>query len=266
MKLAITAPAGKMGKLVVREALKRPDDFEIIGAIGRPGSDYIGKDVSVAAKTDFVGANTTTDIDALVAACDGVVDFSTVECAMDVARSCAKYGKPILIGTTGFTAEQEAELEEIAKKIPLLIAHNTSKAVNLIYEIAKIMTRVLGAESDIEIIEMHDRKKLDAPSGTSREMGMAIAEELDKNLDDIADYGRKRGRGVREDGRICYHSIRAGDISSTHTLMFGMAGERVEVTHRAYDFSTFAKGSLDGILFLLGKEPRIYAYKEVLGF
>ena len=248
MKLAISAPRGKMGKLVTREALKRSGDFEIVGGIGPKGRDYIGCDMSVAAKTDFVGANTYDDVEKVVAMSDGVVDFSTTEGAMEVARACVKYRKPLMLGTTGFTEEQMAELEECAKTIPILIAHNTSKAVNLIYE----------------IIEMHDNKKLDAPSGTSKELGEIIAGVRGEKLADVADYGRK-GRGLREKDHIGYHSVRAGDISSTHTLIFGMEGERIEITHRSYDFGTFAKGALDGILFLQGKKPGVYAYREVLG-
>ena len=250
MKLAISAPRGKMGKLVTREALKRSGDFEIVGGIGPKGRDYIGCDMSVAAKTDFVGANTYDDVEKVVAMSDGVVDFSTTEGAMEVARACVKYRKPLMLGTTGFTEEQMAELEECAKTIPILIAHNTSKAVNLVYEIARMLTESIGGESDIEIIEMHDNKKLDAPRG--------------EKLADVADYGRK-GRGLREKDHIGYHSVRAGDISSTHTLIFGMEGERIEITHRSYDFGTFAKGALDGILFLQGKKPGVYAYREVLG-
>ena len=265
MKLAITAPNGKMGKLVIREALKRPDDFEIVGAIAPAGRDYLGHDIGEVARVGCANALAYDDVEKVVEMSDGVVDFSTVEASMAVLSACVKYKKPLMLGTTGFNAEQEAEIEEAAKVIPILVAHNTSKAVNLIYELARIMTRVLGDESDIEIIEMHDNKKLDAPSGTSKELGSAIAEEMGVKLMDIADFGRK-GRGVREKGRIGYHSIRAGDISSTHTLMFGMEGERIEITHRSYDFGTLAKGSLDGILFLMDKEPRIYAYKEVLGF
>ena len=248
MKLAISAPRGKMGKLVTREALKRSGDFEIVGGIGPKGRDYIGCDMSVAAKTDFVGANTYDDVEKVVAMSDGVVDFSTTEGAMEVARACVKYRKPLMLGTTGFTEEQMAELEECAKTIPILIAHNTSKAVNLVYEIARMLTESIGGESDIEIIEMHDNKKLDAPSGTSKELGEIIAGVRGEKLADVADYGRK-GRGLREKDHIGYHSVRAGDISSTHTLIFG----------------TFAKGALDGILFLQGKKPGVYAYREVLG-
>ncbi len=264
MKLAISAPRGKMGRLVTREALKRPDEFEIVGGIGPKGRDYIGRDMGEAAKTDVVGANTYDDVERVVAMSDGVVDFSTTECAMEVARACVKYKKPLMMGTTGFTEEQMAELEECAKIIPILIAHNTSKAVNLVYEIARMLTEAIGSESDIEIIEMHDSKKLDAPSGTSKELGEIIAGVRGESLADVADYGRK-GKGLRQKDHIGYHSVRAGNIASSHTLMFGMEGERIEITHHAYDYGTFAKGALDGILFLQGKEPRVYAYKEVLG-
>jgi len=265
MKLLTTAPAGIAGRLVVREALKRPDDFVLVGSVGPKGRAYIGQDVSVAAMTGEAHAKTYDDVNDIIGQCDGVVDFSTVECSMAVLRACVAHKKPLVLATTGFSPEQEAEIREAAEVIPILETHNTSKAVNLIYELAREMTRVLGDESDIEIIEMHHRDKLDAPSGTSLELGRAIADELGKNLDDIADFGR-HGHGRREEGHICYHSIRAGDISSTHTLVFGMMGERIEITHRAYDFTTFAKGALDGVLFLQGKPAGMYTFKDVLGF
>lgn len=265
MKLVITAPGGKMGKLVVQEALKRPEEFTIAGGIGPAGREYIGRDICAAAgMAGSAGALTYASAEEIIPQCDGVIDFSTTEGAMAALRCCVQHKKPMLIGTTGFSPEQEAEIREAAKVIPILEAHNTSRAVNLIYGLARIMTRVLGPESDIEIIEMHDNKKLDAPSGTSKELGAAIAEELGKNLSDIAEFGR-HGRGVRTPGNIGYHSLRIGSESSTHTLVFGMDGERIELTHRSYNFSTFAKGSLDGILYLMDKPAGMYEYRQVLG-
>ena len=264
MKIVITAPSGKMGKLVVREALKRPDDFTIVGAVGNPCRDYIGKDISAATHGEEVGAKIYGNIEEIIAECDGVVDFSTVELSMQVVEACVKHHKPLLLGTTGFSAEQEKIIEEAGEHIAIAESHNTSKAVNLVYELLKTITAVLGKESDVDIVEMHDNKKLDAPSGTSKVMGHIIADELGVDWDEKAVFGRK-GRGIRGEKEITYHSLRSGNISSSHTVVFGMDGERLELTHHAYDFGTFAKGSLDCILFLKDKAPGMYSSQEALG-
>ena len=241
MKIIITAPSGKMGKLLIREALKRKNDFEIVAAIGNPVKDYIGKDISVASKTDFVGANIYADIEEVIDECDGVVDFSTTDLSMKVLVSCIKHKKPLMLGTTGFNEEQEEKIKNAANFIAISESHNTSKAVNLIYKIIAYLTKNIGKESDIDIIDYHDNKKIDAPSGTGKVIGNIVAENLGVDFNDKAKYGRK-GKGIRNDNEITFHSIRAGNISSSHTVIFGMDGERIELTHHSYDFSTFAKG------------------------
>ena len=264
MKIIITAPSGKMGRLVVREALKRKDDFEIVGAIGNPKKDYIGKDVSVASHTDFVNANIYADIEEIIDKCDGVIDFSTVELSMKVLKSCVKHKKPLMLGTTGFNEEQEKEIREAAKHIAISESHNTSKAVNIIYKIVETLTKTLGKESDIDIIDYHDRKKLDAPSGTGKVIGNIVADNLHVDFKDKARYGRE-GIGVREENEITFHSIRSGNISSSHTIIFGMDGERIELTHHSYDFGTFAKGGLDCLLYLKDKKEGLYTSVECFG-
>ena len=264
MDIVIMAPGGKMGRLVVREALKRPGDFTIVGAVGNPARGYIGQDVSAAAHGETVGAKIYGSLEEIIDRCDGVIDFSTVENSMHTVEVCAAHRKPLLLGTTGFSAGQEETIAAAAKRIPLAESHNTSKAVNLIYELLRTMTRVLGGESDIDIIEMHDNRKLDAPSGTSKVMGRIIAEERGDDWTEKAVFGRQ-GHGERGEREITYHSVRSGNIASTHTVIFGMDGERIELTHHAYDFGTFAKGALDCILFLRDKAPGMYDSQEALG-
>lgn len=264
MKIVVTAPSGKMGKLVVREALKRPNDFTIVGAVGNPARDYIGKDISEATHGAYVGAKIYGDINEIIAECDGVVDFSTTGLSMKVLKACAEYRKPLLLGTTGFDAEQEKAIEEASKTIAIAESHNTSKAVNLIYELLRTITEVVGNESDVDIIDLHDNKKLDAPSGTAKVMGRIIAETLGVDWNEKAVYGRE-GHGARGDKEITYHSVRSGNISSSHTVIFGMDGERIELTHHSYDFGTFAKGGLECILFLKNQAPGMYSSQEALG-
>ena len=264
MNIVITAPAGKMGRLVVREALKRPADFTIVGAVGALGRDYIGKDISVAAMSAPVGALTYDNIEDIIAQCDGVVDFSVVELSMQVLDACVRHKKPLLLGTTGFDKTQEERIAEAAKVIPIAESHNTSKAVNLVYELLRKAAEIVGKESDIDIVEMHDNQKLDAPSGTAKVMGRIIAEELQVDWEQKARFGRG-GTGRREAGEITYHSVRTGNLPSSHTVMFGMDGERIEITHHAYDYSTFAKGGLECILYLRDKTPGMYTSQQAFG-
>ena len=148
--------------------------------------------------------------------------------------------------------------------MPMTESHNTSKAVNLIYKLVEKMTEVIGKESDIDIIDYHDNKKLDAPSGTGKVLGNIVADKLGVNLKDKGKFGRE-GKGVRGENEITFHSLRIGNVSSSHTVVFGMDGERIELTHHSYDFGTFAKGALDCILYLKDKKPGMYNSTECLG-
>lgn len=261
IKLLIVGPAGKVGKLVTVEALKRRRDFMIVGGLVPEGRPYVRQDMGKATGTGFVGATLYDNIEFIIPIADAVIDFSTVENSMNVVKACAEYRRPLVLGTTGFEEQDLKKIEFAATKTPILLAANTSKCVNLLYELVGRAYDVIGAESDIEIMDLHDRTKLDAPSGTAKEIGTILADKMGKSLDEIVDYGRQ---GQREEGHIGYHSVRAGDISSTHTVMFGMMGERLEITHRAYDRTTYAKGALEGALFLKGKEPAIYTFQDVL--
>lgn len=246
MKIVITAPAGKMGKLIVREALKRKNEFEIIGAVGNPNSSYIGKDISVASMTENVGALIYKNIEEIIDKCDGVIDFSRIKVSMEVLDSCVKYKKSLMIGTTGFSDIEEKKILDASKIIAISESHNTSKAVNLLYQTVAKYTKAIGKESDIEIIDYHDNKKIDMPSGTGKVFASIVRENL-------------------KDKKVTNHSLRIGNVSSSHTIVFGMDGERIELTHHAYDFSTFAKGALDCMLYLKDKKPGMYSSLECLG-
>lgn len=264
MKLAITAPAGKMGRLLVAEILKRPDQLELVGAVGNPVRDYIGKDVQAAAGGPPTGVRIYGSIEEIITDCDGVVDFSLPAVTMEVLEACVRHRKPLLIGTTGFTEAQEAAFSAASSVIPLSESHNTSKAVNLVYALLRTIARAVGSEADVDILELHDRWKLDAPSGTAKVMGRIIAGELGLDWTQAVRYGRQ-GSGERKPGEITCHSIRSGNIASSHTVIFGLEGERIELTHHAYDYSTFARGALDGILFLKDQPPGMYDSNTILG-
>ena len=254
MKVIVIGPRGKMGKLITQVAASR-DDMELVGAIAPKGRDYIGKDLGTVAMTGFeLGVPVTDDLENIIDSCDVIIDFSTKEMAMEVLDLAIAHKKALVCGSTGFSAEEMKRFEEAGKQIPMLYAANTSKLVNIMNKLLELVTATLKDEIDIEILEMHDQWKKDAPSGTSKEMGEIMAHALGKELSNIAVYGR-----------IGYHSLRAGNIPSSHTVYFGGMGERLEITHHSYNWECFARGACDCAAYLEGKGPGFYSIKDVLG-
>ena len=205
MKVIVIGPRGKMGKLITQVAASR-DDMELVGAIAPKGRDYIGKDLGTVAMTGFeLGVPVTDDLESIIDSCDVIIDFSTKEMAMEVLDLAIAHKKALVCGSTGFSAEEMKRFEEAGKQIPMLYAANTSKLVNIMNKLLELVTATLKDEIDIEILEMHDQWKKDAPSGTSKEMGEIMAHALGKELSDIAVYGRE-GESPREPGTIPYTS------------------------------------------------------------
>lgn len=263
MNVIVVGPKGKMGRLVVKVANKMKE-LNIVGALAPKGRDYIGQDVGLVSGLGIeIGAIVVDNIQSIIGKADVIIDYTTPECSMQVMESALKYNKAVVCGTTGFSEKEHNRIMEISKSIPVFFTANTSMVVNLMYKLLKISAETIGNMSDIEIIEMHDRYKKDAPSGTSKEMGEIIAKALNKNLSDIAVFGRK-GEGARKEGTIGYHSLRAGDISSSHTVMFGLMGERLEITHHAHNWECFANGGCKAAVFLEGKAAGLYTVKDML--
>ena len=246
IKIIITAPKGNMDKLIVKVASKNPN-IEIVGGLGPKGRDYIGDDVGIVAGLQTpIGARVYGDIEEIIEQCDLIIDFSTVGFSMEVLDSALKHKKALICGTTGFTQEQENQLREASKKIPLLKAANTSYVVNVMNKLLVEASKDLNSMADIEIIEMHSSNKKDAPSGTAKEM----ADIIDKAA------GRK--------DLVTFHSIRAGDIPSSHTVVFGCMGERLEITHHAYNWECYAEGACKAIEYLSKKGSGLYLMEDVV--
>jgi len=263
IKIIIIGPRGKMGKLITKIASMR-QDMTVVAGVAPKGRDYIGRDIGIVASLgENIGATVVDDLEHEVHNCDVIIDYSTVEYSMEIMEIALKHKKSVVCGTTGFSQQQLDRIKEISKSIPIVYAANTSRVVNLMYKLLEIATKAIGDGSDIEIMEMHDRNKKDAPSGTSKEMGHIIAGALNENYEDIAVFGRS-GKGERIPGTIGYHSIRSGDISSSHTVMFGLMGERLEITHHAHNWECFAQGACEAAAFLKDKEPGFYTVKDVL--
>ena len=266
MKIGVVAPMGKMGNLIL-QAANHYENMEISAVLGPIGRDYIGKKLSEVCP--FCHENNvviTSDLANFVEDCELVIDYSTKETSLELLQLCKDRHRAFVCGTTGFSSEEMSLFTDAAAQIPIIYAANTSRVVNLMYELLELAAKAIGNASDIEIIEMHDRLKKDAPSGTSKEMGERLIQALCSNqsLEEVSKYGR-RGEGLRSDSEIGYHSIRSGDISSTHTVLFGLLGERLEITHHAHNWQCFAEGALACAAYLEHKKPGLYLVKDVLG-
>ncbi len=264
MNILIVAPRGKQAGLATLAAANR-EDVKIVGAVAPKGRDYIGMDVGeVSPIGRKVGAKVYGDIEEIIDECDAIVDFSTIESSLAVLEAARSHGKAYVCGTTGFSDEQKNKFAEASKDIPVMLTANTSKLVNVLYKMLEMTARSVGKDTDIEIVDMHDNHKLDAPSGTAREIGNAIGRGLGKNIDEIAEYGHC-GEDPRTDGSVVFHSIRGGDWPSSHTVYFIGNGERLELTHHSLNWKCFGEGAVDAAIFLCGQKPGQYTMADVLG-
>ena len=257
-----------MGQSLVR-ALREtgvcaaPDALRLGGAIASPASDRLGADA--AEDGPAAGVLITADPAAGLAGAAVAVDFSLAQCVAGNAQACAAAGVPLLVGTTGFDAATRSVLQEAARSIPVLIAPNTSMGVTVLSSLVARAARALGAAYDVEISEAHHRMKRDAPSGTAMSLGEAVAGARGCALSDVAVFDRHGSLEPREAGQIGFSVLRAGDIVGDHTVTFATAGERIEITHRATDRMTFARGALRAAAWLVGRPPGLYRMADVLG-
>ena len=265
MKLIIVAPRGKMASLIVADAAGR-EDIEIVAGIGPKGRDYIGKDIGeVAMIGRKAGAPVVDDLESVIDGADVVCDFSTVETGMEVLDSCLRHKKALVVGTTGFDAGQRARLEAASKEIPLMIAANTDRMVNVMRKLLMEAAAQLYDETDIEMVDMHDNTKLDSPSGTARELVESMGEAVGRDLVSDAVYGRPLGRHPREKGKVTFHAIRGGDTPSSHTVYFFGDGERLEITHHCLNWKGCAKGAVNACIWMADKPAGLYGIRDSMG-
>jgi 4-hydroxy-tetrahydrodipicolinate reductase len=260
--LAIFGVTGRMGQSVIR-AMRETPAFTLSGAIASTASVRLGQDA--VADGPPAGVLITADSRLGLRGAAVAVDFSSGAGVTEHAQACAAAGVPVLIGATGFDAAGRAILEQAAKNIALLIAPNTSVGAGVMTELVALAASRLGPTYDVEIFEAHHRLKRDAPSGTALALGEAVARARAIPLSEIATYDRSAPNAPRTPGSIGFSSLRAGDIVGDHTVTFAAAGERVEITHRATDRMTFARGALRGAEWLVGRPAGLYGMRDVLG-
>ncbi len=212
-----------------------------------------------------LGVTIGADLEAVSDDFDVLIDFTRPDVTLANLVRCRAAGRAMVIGTTGFSAEQKGQIAAAAADIPVVFAPNMSVGVNLCLKLLDMAARVLGEDYDIEVIEAHHRHKVDAPSGTALAMGEVVAHALGRDLETCALYGREGITGERKAGTIGFETIRAGDIVGDHTVLFAGTGERVEITHKASSRMTFARGAARAAAWLRDRPAGLYDMQDVLG-
>ena len=256
--------AGRMGGRLAR-LVSESEDLELVGGTERPGHMALGEDIGTVLGGKATGTQVTDDLRRIVQRGDVVIDFTAPAATVEAARVCGAAGKAMVVGTTGWSGEQRAQFEEAVKGIPCVFAPNYSVGVNLLFKLVEEAARILGEGYDVEIVEAHHHLKKDAPSGTAIGLAQAAARGLNRNLDEVAVYGREGMVGERRKEEIGIHAIRAGDMVGEHTVLFGGIGERIELVHRAQSRDTFAQGALRAVRFVVKASPGLYNMGDVLG-
>ena len=263
-KIIICGAAGRMGRLLTSLVWQHPE-MQLVGAVEARGHQALGKDAGEVAGIGKTGVIVTDDYGAMAAPDNVTLDFTVAEAALDHLRTAAAKNAAIVIGTTGFSAEQRAEAEKIAPKTRSLIAPNMSVGVNVLLKVIADVAKILRDGFDVEILEIHHRFKVDAPSGTALALGRAVAEAQGKDLEKQGRFGRQGITGERTGDEIGIMALRGGDIVGDHTVVFAGFGERLELTHRAQSRECLARGALRAALWLPHQPPGLYSIKDVLG-
>jgi 4-hydroxy-tetrahydrodipicolinate reductase len=268
LRVAVAGASGRMGRTLI-DAIATSADCMLAGALDAPDSPALGRDAA-AAVPGSAPVEITADLRAGLATAEVLIDFTRPAGTLAHAALCRELGVRMVIGTTGFTDAQKAEIAEHARHNAIVLAPNMSIGVNVVLRLLETAARALDPGFDIEIIEAHHRHKVDAPSGTALKMGEVVARATGRDLGSAAVYARdglsSPGGGERDPRAIGFSSIRGGDIVGDHTVLFAGNGERIEITHRSSSRATYAEGSLRAAHFVVGRANGLYGMEDVLGF
>ncbi len=263
IKIAIAGASGRMGRMLIEAILLTPH-LELVGALEYINAPQVGEDAGA-----FLGKKTgisiTADVALGISQADCLIDFTRPDGTLQHLTSALQAGVKMVIGTTGFSAEQLATIGAATKKIAIVMAPNMSIGVNATLKILAEATRLLSNGYDIEISEAHHRHKVDAPSGTALKMGEVIATTLGKTLSDIAVYAREGHTGERKPGSIGFSTMRGGDIVGDHSVFFIGEGERIEISHHSTSRQSYAQGALRAAQFLQTQTHGLFNMQDVLG-
>jgi len=262
--IVVAGAAGRMGNRIVA-CLADVSDLRLVAALEAPGHAALGRDAGELAGVGKTGVSVGADAAAEITRDRVLIEFSVPEASLAHLRLVAQAGARAVIGTTGFSAAQRAEIGDLAKDAAILLSPNMSVATNVAFKLLTMMAKALGDDYDIEITETHHRFKKDAPSGTALRMAEIVAAALGRDLDQVAVFGRHGLPGERTRPEIGILSLRSGDVVGEHTVSFGTLGERLELTHRAHNRDTYARGALRAARFIAGRPPGLYSMADVLG-
>ena len=264
IKVIVAGAAGKMGARLINAVYRSPK-LELTGAFERPDHPWIGQDAGTGAGLGELGIKLAGSLKEVLSDGEVIIDFTEAGASLRNMVEAAEAGRAMVVGTTGFTAEQQARIRELSGRMRLMVAPNMSVGVNLLFKVVGDVARILGQGYDLEIVEAHHRLKKDAPSGTAVRLADILAEATGRKMSDCGVYGRQGMVGQRTDDEIGVLAVRAGDIVGEHTVLFGGIGERIEITHRAHSRDTFAQGAARAAAWLVEQEPGLYDMQDVLG-
>jgi 4-hydroxy-tetrahydrodipicolinate reductase len=263
IKVAVTGAAGRMGGRII-SLVTETEGLVLAGAVEVAGHAKLGADAGYVAGCGELGVTITDSLEQALAGADLLIDFTFPEVTLANAAVCARLGKQMVVGSTGFNQGQRGQLAEFAKQTPIVFAPNMSVGVNVCFKILKDIAQTLGDGFDVEIVELHHNKKKDSPSGTAVRMGEIVADALGRNYNQVANYHREGMCGERSKQEIGMQTVRGGDIVGEHTVYFIGMGERIELTHRAMSRDMFARGAVRAAGWLAGKPAGLYDMQDVL--
>ena len=264
MRLVVAGAGGRMGRTLIK-AIADMDGVVLTGAVDAPGSAVIGRDAGELAGLGTNGVKLAADPDPLLANADGLLDFTIPAATLALAEIVAKRGLVHVIGTTGLDAENEKLIAVAAQRSTIVKSGNFCLGVNLLEALVRRVAKTLDEDFDIEVLEMHHNKKIDAPSGTALMFGRAAAQGRGINLEQRSERGRDGHTGARERGDIGFASLRGGTVVGDHTVVFAGPAERLELSHKAEDRMIFARGAVKAALWARGRKPGLYSMADVLG-
>lgn len=265
LNIFVAGANGKMGKKIIQQVVQDPA-LCLAGASEHPECPVLGADAGLNAGVRQVSVSITHDLRRALERCPGVIiDFSSTASAIENLKRAVEYSAAMIIGTTGFTPEQNNLIKEGSKKIPIMFAPNMSVGMNILFKLVADAARVLKDEFDIEVLEIHHREKKDAPSGTAMKLASVVCEASGRKFPDALSYDRRSKEGARSHDEIGMQVIRGGDVVGEHTVFYCGAGERLELKHVATNRATFAAGAIRSAKWINGKTPGLYDMEDVLG-
>lgn len=264
VRLAVTGAGGRMGRMLI-EAISLAEGARLTVALERPGSSLVGSDAGELAGIGKNGVKVQDDLHAVLDDFDVLIDFTAPQATLTNAAICADAHKKLVVGTTGFSEVQKAELLRAADATGMVLSANYSTGVNLCLKLLANAASILGDDYDVEVYEAHHRHKVDAPSGTALAMGEVLAASLKRDLAKVAVYGREGQTGARARDTIGFATVRGGDVVGDHTVMFMADGERIEISHKASSRMAFARGAVRAAVWLAAREAGLYDMRDVLG-